>query len=131
MKYFTIAELTRSATAQAKGIDNAPGQGHIDNLRALVDNVLDPLREAWGKPITVNSGYRCPALNRAVGGATASQHQLGQAADITAGSAADNRRLMQLCLDMGLPFDQLIDESGFTWLHVSYGPRQRRQVLKL
>ena len=51
MKYFTIAELTRSATAQAKGIDNAPGQGHIDNLRALVDNVLDPLREAWGKPI--------------------------------------------------------------------------------
>ncbi len=56
MKYFTIAELTRSATASARGIDNTPAQSHIDNLRALVDNVLDPLRQAWGKPLTVNSG---------------------------------------------------------------------------
>ncbi len=131
MKYFTIAELTRSATASARGIDNTPAQSHIDNLRALVDNVLDPLRQAWGRPLTVNSGYRCPALNRAVGGAAASQHLLGQAADITAGSPADNRRLMQLCTDLRLPFDQLIDESDFTWLHISYRPHPRRQILKL
>ena len=67
MKYFTIEELTRSTTARLRGIDNTPSQQVINNLIALVDNVLDPLREAWGKPIHVNSGYRCRALNKAVG----------------------------------------------------------------
>ena len=64
MKYFTIKELTRSTTAQLRGIDNTPSQQVIDNLTALVENVLDPLREAWGAPIHVNSGYRCAALNK-------------------------------------------------------------------
>ena len=86
MKYFTIKELTRSTTAQLRGIDNTPSQQVINNLTALVENVLDPLREAWGAPIHVNSGYRCPALNKAVSGVPASQHMLGEAADITAGS---------------------------------------------
>ena len=71
MKYFTIEELTRSTTARQRGIDNTPSQQVIDNLTALVNNVLDPLRQAWGKPIHVNSGYRCPALNKAVGGVPA------------------------------------------------------------
>lgn len=61
MKYFTIAELCRSNTADRLGINNKCNQEHVANLTALVDNVLDPLREAYGKPITVNSGYRCPA----------------------------------------------------------------------
>ena len=93
MKHFTIHELTRSATADRKGIDNTPSKQVIENLTALVDNVLDPLREAWGKPIHVNSGFRSPELNRAVGGVPGSQHMKGEAADITAGSQALNRKL--------------------------------------
>ena len=68
MKYFTIAELCKSDTADRKGIDNRCKKEHVANLMALVDNVLDPLREAYGKPITINSGFRSPALNKAVGG---------------------------------------------------------------
>ena len=82
MKYFTIEELTRSTTAQLRNIDNTPSPQVISNLTALVDNILDPLREAWGKPIRVNSGYRCPKLNSAVGGSATSEHRYGMAADI-------------------------------------------------
>lgn len=130
MKYFTIDELTRSATAKARGIDNTPTKEVVANLTALTEKVLDPLREAWGRPLTVNSGYRCPALNKAVNGAATSQHMTGQAADITTGNAADNRRLYQLAVDLKLPFDQLIGKNyNFGWLHLSYDPkRNRRQV---
>ena len=131
MKYFTFDELSRSDTATRLNIDNTPSPAARSNLAALTDNILDPLREAWGKPITVNSGYRCPALNKAVGGSATSQHMSGQAADITTGNKVDNARLFQLVQDLGLPFDQLIDEQGFAWVHVSYSPRHRRQILKL
>lgn len=132
MKHFSLHEFTRSDTAQRNAIDNTPPTGAIDNLSALVDNVLDPLREAWGAPIDVTSGYRCPRLNKAVGGSPTSQHMTGQAADITAGSPVDNRRLFQMILDLGLPFDQLIDERGFSWIHVSYRAdgHNRRQIFK-
>lgn len=132
MKYFTIKELSRSATAAARNIDNTPPAEAERNLTALVSNILDPLREAWGKPVTVNSGYRCPALNRAVGGSRTSHHLRGMAADITTGNKADNRRLFQLAINMKLPFTQLIDERGFSWVHISYDPDNiKRQVLKL
>ena len=131
MKHFSIAELTRSNTASARGIDNTPSPEIVENLTALVENVLDPLREAWGKPIHVNSGYRCPALNKAVNGAAHSQHMLGQAADITAGSTKENARLYRLVKELNLPVDQAIDEYGFKWLHLSYGPRHRRQFFSI
>ena len=132
MKYFTIPELTRSDTATRHGIDNTPGPAETANLTALADNILDPLREAWGRPIAVNSGYRSPALNKAVRGVATSQHLTGHAADITTGNVVDNRRLFELAQRLGLPFDQLIDESNFTWIHISYDPRRnRRQILKL
>lgn len=131
MKYFTFEELSRSDTARKHHIDNTPPPAAHKNITALVDNVLDPLREAWGKPIYVNSGYRCPALNRLVRGVSTSQHLQGQAADITTGSKVDNARLFQLAIDLKLPFDQLINENNFSWLHVSYSPRHRRQILKL
>ena len=131
MKYFTIAELTRSTTARLRGIDNTPSQQVINNLTALVDNVLDPLREAWDAPIHVNSGYRCKALNKAVGGAPASQHMLGEAADITAGSRAKNQSLYRLLRQLDLPVDQAINEYDFSWLHVSYGPRHRRHYFAI
>ena len=132
MKYFTIKELCRSTTADRKGIDNRCGIDIEANLTALVDNVLDPLREWYGKPIVVNSGYRCPALNKAVGGATTSQHMSGQAADIDTGDRQQNKLLFEH-IRKNLPFDQLIDESNFAWVHVSYRAdgRNRNQVLKL
>lgn len=131
MEYFTLSELTRSATAVRLGIDNTPPQECVTALEVLVDNVLNPLRRAWGRPVTVTSGYRCQRLNAAVGGARNSQHIVGEAADITAGSSADNRRLFQLIVSLGLPFDQLIDEHDFSLVHVSYSSRHRRQILKL
>lgn len=129
MKHFTLKEFVKSDTARRLGIDNTPSPQVEERLRQLVDYVLDPLREAYGRPIYVNSGYRCPALNRAVGGVAHSQHLTGEAADITGGNCQENRRLYELLRQSQLPVDQVINEHGFTWLHVSYGPRHRRMFL--
>lgn len=131
MKYFTIKELTKSSTAVQYKIDNSPSQDIINNLEALVNNILDPLREAYGRPIIVTSGYRCQALNTKVKGAKTSQHVLGQAADIKAGSPAENKKLFDLIQRLKLPYDQLIDEYNYSWVHVSFGPRNRRQILHI
>ena len=134
MKYFTFDELTASATARRMGIPNIPSWRERENLRLLVENVLDPLREAWGKPVIVTSGYRCAMLNRIVGGAANSQHTTGMAADIRTltDTAADNRKLFDLALDLDLPFDQLIDEYGYDWVHISYSRYvTRKQVLHI
>lgn len=133
MKHFTIYELTKSATASRKGIDNTPDEVAIKNLIRLVDNILDPLREAWGAPIIVTSGYRCGRLNKAVCGAAKSQHQYGQAADIRTVSdkPEDNKKLFDLIRELKLPYDQLIDEYGYNWVHVSYSSRNRRQILHI
>lgn len=132
MKYFSFQEMERSDTAVRYAIDNSIPENLKNNVARLVDNVLDPLREAWGRPLAVSSGYRCPALNRAVGGAATSHHMKGMAADITTGNKVDNRRLFQLIINLKLPFTQLIDERDFSWVHVSYDPENvKRQVLKL
>lgn len=132
MKYFTIEEMIKSSTATAKRIDNTPNQTVIDSLTKLIEAVLDPLREWYGKPIRVNSGYRCKALNKAVGSkAKNSQHLYGEAADITVDSKTENEKLFNYIKD-NLPFDQLINESNFSWVHVSYREgRLRKQVLAL
>lgn len=135
-KYFTITELTASDTAKARGIDNTPTPEVTSKLTALADNLLDPVRKQWGAPLFVNSGYRCPALNKAVGGVTSSQHQTGEAADITAGTSAKNKALFEDVIDMQrrgiIEFDQLIDESDYSWLHLSYREgNNRNQVLHL
>ena len=132
MKYFTMDELTHSATAIRKGIDNTPDSKVKANLTSLVANILDPLREAYGKPIVVSSGYRCAKLNRAVGGVARSQHLSGQAADIqSAGkSRSEHKKLFDLARKLSLPYDQLIDEHDYKWVHISFNPKgNRRQVL--
>lgn len=135
MKYFTIEELTRSSTATTRGIDNTPTPEIKANLERLVDKVLDGLREIYGKPITVNSGYRCPELNKAVGGSKTSDHMNGFSVDITASCKKENAILFQIIKD-NFDFDQLIWEKGNSeypdWVHVSYNPnRLRKQVLKM
>lgn len=131
MKYFTIKELCKSLTAIQKRINNTPNSEIVNNLKQLVDFILDPLRERYGKPITVNSGYRCPALNKAVNGSKTSQHVKGLAADITAGSPKENKVLFQLAQELDLPFDQLIDEKKFRWVHISFSEKPRKQILHL
>lgn len=132
-KYFTIGELCQSNTAQQRGINNTPtDNATLERMHALMDNCLDKVREMWGKPIGVNSGYRSPDLNRAVGGARNSQHLRGEAADITTGTKEGNRQLFNMILASDIPFDQLIDERGYRWLHISYSKSgNRKQVLHL
>lgn len=118
MRYFKLIEFTASATARELDIDNTPTKDAIENIEALVSKVLDPLRDAFGKPIYVKSGYRCVDLNKAVGGVKNSQHLKGEAADITANSREDNQWLFKYIRD-NLQFDQLIDEYNYSWVHVS------------
>ena len=132
MKYFTINELTKSTTAIKRHIDNTPSKEIERSLTALVEKVLDPLREAYGKPIIVTSGYRCPRLNAIVGSTPSSQQVNGEAADIKSvqDTPEENKKLFDLIVKLGLPFDQLINEHNYDWVHVSFGARHRRQKLK-
>ena len=113
-----------------EGIDNRPNKCAYHLLHVLVDQLLDPIREAWGEPIVVSSGYRCKELNALVGGAKNSHHLLGCAADIIAGNKADHRRLFNLIQQMQqegkIRFTQLIAEKGYRWLHISYVPGMLR-----
>ena len=133
MKFFTIQELINSDIAKKKGIKNIPSSEQEKNLIALVDNILDPLRLAYGKPIIVTSGFRSEELNKAVGGSKTSQHGAGQAADIRTieDTKSENKKLFDLIIKLDLPFDQLIDEHNFDWVHVSYSPKNRKQILKI
>lgn len=132
-KYFTIPELCASAVAVREGIDNTPPPSVKVNLAALITNCLDPIREKWGSPIIVNSGFRNPTLNKKVGGSPKSQHMTGEAADITTGRVGENKRLFDMIRKSGIPFDQLIDESDYAWIHVSWrsGGNNRGEVLHL
>lgn len=136
MKYFTIDELCASDTARRKGIDNTPNADARLRMQILIEQLLDPIRAAWGGPITVNSGYRSPELNKKVGGVSNSQHLKGEAADITVGSQEANKQLFDLIVELQkagkIAFDQLIDESNYAWVHVSYrAGRNRGQILHL
>ena len=124
--YFSIQELTASATALREGIDNRPSKCAYHLLHVLVDQLLDPIREAWGEPIVVSSGYRCKQLNALVGGVKNSHHILGCAADIIAGNRANHRKLFKMIQKMQqegrIKFTQLIWEGDGRWIHISYVP---------
>lgn len=124
-KNFTSEELVRSTTAQRLRINNEPSSKELASLTVLATDILQPLRDAWGQPIVVSSGYRCEELNKAVGGAKNSQHLLGEAADIHTLSdfPADNQALfataVRLVRDGKIKVGQLIDEYGYNWIHIS------------
>ena len=140
-EHFTLEEFVRSRKAQARGIKNEPPAEAVEGLKLLAQHILEPLRLAWGQPIFITSGYRSSRLNSSVGGARNSQHRLGQAADIVADLSLLNYDLGQRIIELGLPFDQLIFEGCYVeyvagkpqhrcrWIHVSYGPRNRRQII--
>lgn len=133
-KYFTLAEMCASETAKARGIKNQPTVTEVVNLTLLCTKVLDPLRKAMG-PITINSGFRCKALNAAVGGVSNSQHCKGQAADINIkGDIAYGKKLFNW-IKTHVDYDQLIwehNKQGVYWIHVSYNKDgNRKQAFEL
>lgn len=131
IKYFKLSEFINSATANRLGIDNIPSFEVVDNLNRLAD-YLDGIREKFGKPILVSSGYRCPMLNKAVGGVVNSQHLKGLAADLV---CSDMEKLLSIIRETK-GFDQVITEhnkgSKSYWIHLSVAPvfgKPRNQVI--
>lgn len=133
MQYFTLNELIKSSTAIRKGINNIPNDEQKTNLCNLVNYILDPLRKYYGKPIIVTSGFRCEELNTLIGGSKTSDHKQGRAADIRSvqDTKLENKKLFDLIIELDLPFDQLINEHDYDWIHVSYSPKHRRQILQI
>ena len=132
---FSLKELTKSQTAVRKGINNEPGTAEIENLIHLAEAVLQPVREHFGKPVMISSGYRSPALCEAIGSSSKSQHARGEAADFEI-HGVDNKELATW-ISKNTEFDQLILEfynegdpnSG--WVHCSaVTEAPRKQVLR-
>jgi hypothetical protein len=132
----SLAEVIRSETAKRKGVSNMPTPEHIENFKKLAENIFQPIREHFGKPIHISSGYRSAALNKAIGGSKTSQHCSGEAVDIDMdGTSITNAQIFNYVKD-NLVFDQMIWEFGTDknpdWVHVSYKANgtQRKQILK-
>jgi hypothetical protein len=134
-KNLSLAEVMRSETAKRKGVSNMPTEAHIANFKLLAEKVFQPIREHFGVPIHISSGYRSAALNKAVGGSATSQHCTGEAIDIDMdGTSITNAQIFNYIKE-NLEFDQLIAEfpvnSNPAWVHVSYegSGKQRKQIL--
>jgi hypothetical protein len=131
----SLAEVTRSETAKRRGISNMPTPEHIENFKKLALNIFQPIREHFGKPILISSGYRSAELNKAIGGSLSSQHCSGEAIDIDMdGTDITNKQIFDYIKD-NLNFDQMIWEFGTDanpdWVHVSFAANrsQRKQIL--
>lgn len=135
--YLSLAEVTRSDTAKRKGISNEPTAEHLENMKTIAVEVFDKVREYFGVPIFVSSGYRSAALNKAIGGSSTSDHNLGKALDLDQdghGNGVTNADVFKFIKD-NLDFDQLIWEFGTDknpdWVHVGYRKgANRKQILK-
>lgn len=118
-KHISYKEATQSTTALKNNISNIPSEKELANMRLVAEKCFEPLREWYGKPIKINSFYRCKELNTKVGGSKTSQHVVGQAIDIDTDSREENIKLFNWCKD-NLEFDQLINEYDYSWIHISY-----------
>ncbi len=128
-EHITYDEATQSPTALRWKIDNTPDAETLERMKAVAIACFEPLRKWWGKPLKVNSFFRCDALNKKVKGSKTSQHKKGEAIDISAGSKEDNKKLFEWLKENAI-FDQLINEYDYTWVHVSFSlGHNRNQVL--
>ena len=133
---FSLLELTKSQTAERKGIDNTPSPTHQENLKSLCEMILQPIRDHFGQVVSVSSGYRSPELCVAIGSSTQSQHAKGQASDFEI-FGISNKELADY-IDQNLDYDQLIleywkgeDEPNSGWVHCSYtNGNNRKQYLR-
>ena len=132
--HLDLSEVIRSDSAKRNGISNMPTEEHIENFKLLAEKIFEPVREHFCVPIRISSGYRSKELNAKIGGSATSQHCKGQAVDIDMdGTSLTNKQVFDYIKD-NLPFDQLIWEFGNEdnpdWVHVSYVPNGRKQILK-
>jgi zinc D-Ala-D-Ala carboxypeptidase len=128
-KHITFKEATQSNTAIRFGIKNNPNSIELAAMKLVATELFEPLREWYGKPIKINSFFRCEELNKKVGGSKTSGHVLGNSIDIDAGSIEENKKLFNYIKD-NLMFDQLINEYNFSWVHISYKKNaNRKQIL--
>lgn len=140
-KNFSLEEMTKSATAKRLGIHNIPTTEETNYLKQLCQEILQPIRDVYGQPIIVSSGFRCTRLNKAVGGVSNSDHIHGCAADIhtVSDTIADNKKLFDLIIKMKnegkISCRQIINEYRFNWIHVSINNRfnsyKNNQVLNI
>jgi zinc D-Ala-D-Ala carboxypeptidase len=132
-KNFTLSEITRSNTAARLNIKNAPNKEHLKNMQVLVRDLIQPMRDALG-PIRISSGYRSPALNRAIGGSSKSQHCKGQALDLQFWKNGEmcNKEIYDWVIKEGIEFDQMINEFDYAWIHISLRSdnKNRKMILE-
>ncbi len=133
----SLSEVIKSSTAIKNNIPNKPTKQHLQNLIILAENVFQPIREHFGRPIYISSGYRSKELNKLIGGASRSQHSKGEAIDIDNDhrNSVSNREIFDYIKD-NLEFDQLIFEAGTkedpAWVHVSFRKgMNRNKVLRM
>jgi zinc D-Ala-D-Ala carboxypeptidase len=135
-KHISLEEAIESPTALRLGIKNIPTEEELDAMKHVAENLFEPIREWYGKPIMVNSFYRCRELNKAVKGSLTSGHVLGNSIDITAGPKSENKKIFDFIKLSGLEFDQLIweygDKTGPIWIHISLKKSgNRKQILHI
>jgi len=128
--HFHLKEFTKSKTADEKKIENSPSVEQIKNITALCKNVLEMVRKHFRKPVFITSGYRSPALNKAVGGSRYSQHLKGEAADFVV-KEIPVHKIFDFIIHESIPFDQCIHEKkGNTeWIHISHKRNRREKLL--
>jgi zinc D-Ala-D-Ala carboxypeptidase len=136
-KNFFLAEFLKSNVATRRGIDNSPEFHHIEQIKLLCEFTLQPIRDGIGR-LGINSGFRSEELNKALGGAhkikdgvyiPTSQHCKGQAADLKYRNnkgKVDNKVIWDYVLENNIPFDQMINEFDYAWIHISYNPKGNR-----
>ena len=131
-EHLDLSEIIRSDSAKRNGISNMPTPEHIENFKILATKVFEPIREHFGVPIRISSGYRSAELNKCVGGSATSQHSSGEAIDIDQDATTiTNKQVFEYIKD-NLTFDQLINEFNYAWVHVSYkaNGKQRGEILE-
>ena len=135
-KHISDREGVYSTTATRRGIDNTPDKEHLDNMKLLAEKIFEPLRKWVGGPIRINSFYRGPELNKAIGGSSKSQHCKGQAMDIDDNGCHKTNAEMYAWIKDNVEFDQMIwefgDDDNPNWVHVSYvsSEENRNRCLK-
>jgi len=131
-KNFSRAEIEHSNTAKRLGISNEMSNKHLENMQRVVDNLIQPMRDAIG-PIRISSGYRSQKLNKAIGGSSRSQHSKGEALDLQFWEKGkmNNKVIYDWVLESGVEFDQMINEFDYSWIHISLKSRENRsQILE-
>lgn len=129
-KHISLNEAIESPTALRMGIKNMPNELELEAMKYVAENLFEPIRKWYKKPIKINSFFRCIALNKAVKGSASSQHVKGEAIDISAGNKIENKKIFDYIISSGLDFDQCINEYDFTWVHISLKKSgNRKQVL--